>query len=76
VDTNEIFAKRIRELRESHYMGVRELAAKMGISHSSLSYYENLKREPNTTVCAQFARYFNVSSDYLLGLTDDPKRKE
>jgi transcriptional regulator with XRE-family HTH domain len=57
-------------------MGVRELASKIGISHSTLSLYENLKREPGTTICAQFARYFNVSSDYLLGLTDDPKRKE
>jgi transcriptional regulator with XRE-family HTH domain len=76
VDTKEFFAARLRQLRESRGMGVRELADKIGISHPAISQYENLKREPNTSICAQFAKYFNVSSDYLLGLTDDPRRKE
>lgn len=73
METNEIFAQRIKGLRESRGMGVRELAARLGIGHSSLSLYENLKREPNVSTCKIFADFFGVSCDYLLGLTDDPK---
>ena len=72
---SDIFAKRIRELRESKGMGVRQLASELGIGSSSLSNYENSQREPSVSVCKLFADYFNVSCDYLIGLTNDPYRK-
>jgi transcriptional regulator with XRE-family HTH domain len=68
---NEVFAERIKLLRESKGLGVRELANILGISHSSISMYENCKREPTVSICKLFADYFNVSCDYLLGLTDE-----
>lgn len=46
---NEVFAERIKKLRESKGMGVRELAAELGISHSAISLYESCKREPTVT---------------------------
>ena len=70
------FVKRIRELREAKGMGVRELAYELGISHTSISYYENEKREPTVSVCKMFADYFGVTCDYLVGLTDYPYKKE
>ena len=73
--STEAFAKRIRELRESKGMGVRQLAAELGIGHSSLSNYENRKRTPDIYTCKMFADYFNVSCDYLIGLTDDPRKE-
>lgn len=75
VNVVEIFAKRLRELRELKGLGVRELASELGISHASISMYENCKREPTVSVCKLFADYFDVSCDYLLGLTDEPKRR-
>lgn len=71
MECNEIFAKRIKELRESRGLGVRQLAAELGIGHSSLSQYENCKRVPDICVCKLFAKYFGVSCDYLMGLEDE-----
>jgi transcriptional regulator with XRE-family HTH domain len=70
VEVKETFAKRIRELREDNGYGVRELADKMGISHSSISQYENLQRTPDIETAKKFADFFRVSGDYLLGLSD------
>jgi transcriptional regulator with XRE-family HTH domain len=73
---NDIFAKRIRQLRESKGMGVRQLAAELGIGNSSLSNYENCNRIPDIYTCKKFADYFSVSCGYLIGTTDDPNRKD
>lgn len=75
MNVNEIFAKRIRELREDKKLGVRELAHLLGISHSAISMYESCKREPGVNTCKLFADFFGVTCDYLLGLSDDPERR-
>jgi transcriptional regulator with XRE-family HTH domain len=67
----EIFARRIRELREEKGLGVRELAAILDISHSAISLYENQKRVPDILVSQKFALYFGTTCDYLIGLTDE-----
>lgn len=69
--TREIFAKRIKELREEQGYGVRELASKLGISHSAISLYESCQRTPDIEVCKLFAEFFNVKGDYLLGISDE-----
>lgn len=65
----EIFAARIKELRDEQ--GLREAAAKMGISHSAILMYEKKKRTPDIEVCKLFADFYNVNGDYLLGRTDE-----
>jgi len=75
-EPNTMFAKRLRELREERGIGVRELAYELGISHSSISLYENGKREPTVGICKLFADYFGVTCDYLIGLTDYPYKRE
>lgn len=75
METIEVFAARIKELKEQRGLGTRELAAELGISHSAISLYESRQRTPDISVCKKFADYFNVSCDYLLGLTDDKTRK-
>jgi len=67
----KVFAVRVRELRLERGLGVREFAAKLGISHSNVSRYENCKRTPDIVVCNLFADFFGVTGDYLLGRTDD-----
>lgn len=71
MSAKEIFAKRIKELREEQGYGVRELAAKLGISHASISLYESCQRTPDIETCRLFAEFFNVKGDYLLGITDE-----
>lgn len=48
------------------------LAAKLGISRSALSHYEKNRREPDYATLSMLADLFNVSTDYLLGRTDEP----
>jgi transcriptional regulator with XRE-family HTH domain len=66
----KIFAERIKMLREEYGLGVREEAAKIGISHSAISRYENCQRTPDIIVVNLFADFFDVSGDFLLGRTD------
>jgi transcriptional regulator with XRE-family HTH domain len=70
METRKIFAKRIKDLREENGFGVRETAAKIGISHSSLLNYEGCERTPDIAVLRAFTKLFNVKGDYLLGITD------
>lgn len=67
----EIFAARIKELRDEQGLGLREAAAKMGISHSAILMYKKKKRTPDIEVCKLFADFYNVNGDYLLGRTDE-----
>lgn len=73
------FNERLRELREDNNLKQKELAEKLLVDQRSLSFYEIGKYEPNIETIKKIALFFNVSTDYLLGLTDNPKtynRKE
>lgn len=65
------FGERLKELRQDKNLGQNELADKIGISNASISYYENGKQEPTASTIIKIALYFNVSTDYLLGLKDE-----
>lgn len=53
----------------------KELAKKTNITEASLSRYENDIRESKVTALIQLAKGLNVSTDYLLGLTENMKEK-
>lgn len=67
-DITMIFKKRLKELRGTKNQA--EVAKKIGISRSALSYYESGDRTPDINVLHAIADYYNVTSDYLLGFTD------
>lgn len=72
-DTMKIFSDRLSDLLSSAKEkgdDLRSISKKIGISKSTLSDYANTKREPRITELAKIAEYFNVSTDYLLGLSD------
>lgn len=50
---------------------MRELADIIHIDKSSLSRFENEEREPRTSVILDIANFFNVSVDYLLGVSEN-----
>lgn len=73
---SEVLARRLKELREEKGLGVRQLAAILGMSHVAISYYENQKRVPDLLVGKKFADFFNTTCDYLIGLSDERYRKD
>ena len=68
--------QRIRDLREDHDLLQRELAAYLNCSQRTYSNYELGQRDIPTDVLIKLSNYYNVSVDYLLGLTTNPKRNQ
>ena len=70
--TIETFAERLTKLRENAGKKRQEVADDLEISRASLEYYEKGKRKPDIEVLAKVAKYYGVSTDYLLGLSVAP----
>jgi len=69
--------ERIKDLRVEHNLTLSELAEKTGISTSSLGKYENEEfKDISPFNLTTLAKYYGVSVDYLLGLTEQKKRPE
>lgn len=67
-----MIGERLLELRKDAELTQDDLAAILKINKHSISSYERDKSEPPDAIKIAIARYFNVSIDYLLGLTDIP----
>ena len=67
---------RIAELRSNAHMSQFQLAKVLGIGTSTLGMYETNKRKPSPKVLKRIADYFNVSTDYLLGRSNNEKEKK
>ncbi|QNU67312.1 helix-turn-helix transcriptional regulator [Ruminiclostridium herbifermentans] len=66
-----VFSERVKKLRKAKKQSQIEVGKALGKSRESISKYELGEREPDTNVIALLAKHFNVSSDYMLGITDD-----
>lgn len=66
----QMFAKRLKALREEKRLNQKELAAEIDISNGSISYYEKAERLPDIETAYKLSKFFDVSADYLIGLTD------
>lgn len=64
------FSKRLKYLRIYHNISQKKLADKLNITPKVISNYELGKSEPNCKVIVDIAHFFNVSTDYLLGVSD------
>ncbi|MGB4437673.1 MAG: helix-turn-helix transcriptional regulator [Sedimentibacter sp.] len=62
--------KIIRDLRIKNKLSSKELSKILNISESAISLYESGKRTPSISLIIKMADYFNVSTDYLLGVTE------
>lgn len=62
------FGKRLKMLRKESRMTQDELARKLNVTKSIISYYELGDRTPTTDILIKLAYIFNVSTDYLLGV--------
>ena len=62
--------QRIRELRTLRSISQVELAVALGVTKQSVSNWENDNIQPSIDILIKLAKYFNVSTDYLLALDD------
>jgi transcriptional regulator with XRE-family HTH domain len=66
------FATRLKQLRESKGWTREDLALRLQATYSTIAKYETGVRTPDYNVISKIADAFGVSTDYLLGRTDDP----
>ena len=64
------FGERIRNLREDRDLTQSELGSQVNMTQRKISYIERGKYEPSIDDIVSFCKFFDVSSDYLLGLND------
>lgn len=64
---------RIRDLREDADLTQTQLAQKIGITQRKYSYIETEVQPITGDMLIKLAKFYNVSSDYILKLTDNPK---
>ncbi len=66
----EIFSDRLKELRVSFGYTQQNMAEKLGIKQQSYTRYETNIGEPSLSTLVSLCRIFDVSADYLLGISD------
>lgn len=71
-----MIGERLLDLRKDVDMTQDELAAVLNINKHSISSYERDKSEPPDEIKIAIAKYFGVSVDYLLGITNSPQPYE
>ncbi len=67
------FSETMSALRRARGLSQRRAAADLNISQALLSHYENGAREPGLDFVCRACRYYGVSADYLLGISDLPR---
>ena len=68
--------RKIRDLREDRDLKQRELADYLNCSQRVYSNYELGQRDIPTDILIKLSHFYNVSVDYLLGLTTNPQRNK
>ena len=66
----KIFAERLKDLRLEKELSQRSLAKLLNLSYSAIRQWESCIRVPNAEAVVVIAKFFGVSADYLLGLSD------
>ena len=64
---------RLKQLREAKNYTQQKVALDLNMNQKSVSRYENDEREAGYDLLVKFADYYNVSVDYILCRTDNPK---
>lgn len=68
-----LLGERLKKLRNERKITQEELGKKVNVTKVSISGYENGNRNPDTETLQKLADFFEVSTDYLLGRTDNPQ---
>ena len=68
--------RRIRDLREDHDLTQKEMAKALNCSQQVYSNYELGQRDVPTDILIKLSLFYNVSVDYILGLSENPNRSK
>lgn len=71
-----VFAERLKELREERGLTMQKLGEEIGTSGVSIGYYERSERVPDIHTLSNICKFFGVTSDYLIGLTNYRENKD
>lgn len=63
--------ERLKHLRVENGLKLKDVAAALNVTIRSINRYEDGTREPSIDMLVKFCKLYDVSADYLLGLTDD-----
>ncbi|MGN0409278.1 MAG: helix-turn-helix domain-containing protein [Candidatus Fimousia sp.] len=66
--------ERLVQLQTEHKLLKKDIAEAVGISTMAYYRYESGKRLPDVAILTKLADFYNISTDYLLGRSDDPTR--
>ena len=66
--------QRLRDLREDHDLSQQKLANHLGMYKTVYSNYELGKREIPFSLIVRLAKFYDVSIDYIAGLTNKPEK--
>ena len=70
IKINNKFSIRFKELREERKLSQAQIWKELGYTQACISRWESGERMPNANDIIAVALFFNVTTDYLLGLTD------
>lgn len=68
--------RRIKDLREDHDLTQKYLSQILNCSQQVYSNYELGQRDIPTDILIKLSEFYQVSTDYILGISDDPKIKK
>jgi transcriptional regulator with XRE-family HTH domain len=68
-----VLGDRLVGLRERKGLSQSEVAKAVHLTQQGIDNYEKGRREPKGPILVKLAQFYDVTSDYLLGLTDDPQ---
>ena len=67
----ELFNERLADLIHEKRLNTVKLANLIGIDNSTIYKWKNEPSKPSADALVKLAKFFNVSTDYLMGLTDN-----
>lgn len=68
----KIFGERLRNLRKEKKLVLADIAKLLNVSTTQISDMENGKTTTSLQRLVMLAEFYQVSTDYILGITDDP----
>ena len=68
-----MIGKSLKELRKQHSETQTEMAERLGVTQRTIANWEAGDRNPDLEMLAKISSEYDVTTDYLLGLTDDPQ---
>ena len=68
------YYRRLRDLREDHDLTQNQLVEKLGMHKTTYTNYEQVKRDLPLDFAIKLAKFYNISLDYIAGLTNESRK--